>query len=178
MCLFRKLGTEASRQNTHIFCAREGPKQTPQIFNIPSSFLSLLGKVILFVALFSGFPNLNQGLCGENSGTGIDEIKKDNSANRTESDINIGAWFASFFAEHISAVDGDRCPSDPTCSSYSAQAFKKHGFFVGWAMTVDRLIHEGDEGSVSPVVRRNGQFKVLDPVENNDFWWYSKDGQD
>jgi putative component of membrane protein insertase Oxa1/YidC/SpoIIIJ protein YidD len=181
MCLFRKLGTGVSHQNIHIFCAQEGPKQIPQIFNIQSAmlnFLSLLGKVVLFVALFSSFPNLNQGLCGENSRTGINETKTDNSAKRTESDINIGAWLASFFSKHISAVDGDRCPSDPTCSSYSAQAFRKHGFFVGWAMTVDRLIHEGDEGSVSPLVRRNGRLKILDPVENNDFWWYSKDGQD
>ncbi len=181
MCLFRKLGTGVSRQNIHIFCAQEGPKQIPQIFNIQCAmlnFLSLLGKVILFLTLFISFPNLNHGLCGENSGTGIDEIKTDNSVDRAESDINIGAWFASFFSEHISAVDGDRCPSNPTCSSYSAQAFRKHGFFVGWVMTVDRLIHEGDEGSVSPLVRRNGRLKILDPVENNDFWWYSKDGQD
>ena len=184
MCLFRKLGTEVFRQNPRMFYAKEGPKQTPKIFNIqysilnfPSSLLSLLGKVIFFVALFSSFPNVNHGVCGENSGTGIDEIKTDNLANRTAPDINVGAWFASFFSEHISAVDGDRCPSNPTCSSYSARAFKKHGFFVGWAMTVDRLIHEGDEGSVSPLVRRNGRLKILDPVENNDFWWYSKDGQ-
>ncbi len=163
MCLFRKLGTEVFRQNTHIFCAREGPKQTLQLFNFPSTFLSLLGKVILFVALFSSFSNINHGLCGENSQTGIDEIKTDNQANRTESDINIGAWFASFFSEHISAVDGDRCPSNPTCSSYSAQAFKKHCFFVGWAMSVDRLIHEGDEGDASPLVRDNGGLKILDP---------------
>jgi putative component of membrane protein insertase Oxa1/YidC/SpoIIIJ protein YidD len=162
MYLFRKLGTEVSRQNTHF----------------PSTFLSLLGKVILFLVLFSSFPDFNHGLCGENSGPGINEIKTDNSANKTESDVNIGAWLVSSVWKHISAVDGNRCPSDPSCSSYSAQAFKKHGFFVGWAMTVDRLIHEGDERSVSPIVRRNGRFKILDPVENNDFWWYSKDGQD
>ena len=151
---------------------------TRSVFNFPSNFSSLLGKVTLFLALLSICPIHNPGLCDENSGTGIAEIQTDSSANRTETDINIGAWFASFFSEHISAVDGDRCPSDPSCSSYSAQAFKKHGFFVGWAMTVDRLIHEGDEGSVSPVVRRNGRLKILDPVENNDFWWYAKDGQD
>ena len=41
-------------------------------------------------------------------------------------------------------------------------------------MTVDRLIHEGDEGSLSPVVKRNGRLKILDPVENNDFWWFDE----
>ena len=79
MCLFRKLGIEISRQNTRF----------------PSTFLSLLGKVILFLALFSSFPNVNHGLCGENSGTGIDEIKTEHSANKKESDINIGAWLVS-----------------------------------------------------------------------------------
>ncbi len=151
---------------------------TRSVFNFPSSLLSLFGKVIVFVVLLSSIPNLNYGLCGENFGTGMDEIKTDQPADKSDSDFNIGAWFASFFSEHISAVDGDRCPSSPTCSSYSAQAFKKHGFFVGWAMTVDRLIHEGDEGDASPLVRDNGGLKILDPVKNNDFWWYSKDGQD
>ena len=147
------------------------------IFNIPSS-LSLTGKIILFLVLLSICPIHNQGLCGDSPATGTDEIKTDNPANRDESDINIGAWLASFFSKHISAVDGDRCPSNPTCSSYSAQAFRKHGFFVGWVMTVDRLIHEGDEGSFSPLVKCDGRLKILDPVENNDFWWYSESGQD
>jgi len=88
------------------------------------------------------------------------------------SESNIGAWLASFFSKHISAVDGDRCPSEPTCSSYSVQAFKKHGLVIGWLMTVDRLIHEGDEWTVSPVKNRGGKGKIIDPIENNDFWWY------
>ncbi len=88
------------------------------------------------------------------------------------SENNVGVWLASFFSKHVSAVDGDRCPSEPTCSSYSVQAFKKHGLAMGWLMTVDRLIHEGDEWSVSPVKNRNGKGKIIDPVDNNDFWWY------
>ena len=91
-----------------------------------------------------------------------------------EAEFNLGAWFASFFSEHISPVDGSRCPSEPSCSSYSAHAFKKHGFVIGWLMTVDRLIHESDEDKVSPVVVKNGKGKIMDPLENNDFWWYSE----
>jgi len=76
-------------------------------------------------------------------------------------------------------VDGDRCPSIPSCSAYSAQAMKKHGFFVGWMMTVDRLIHEGKEETlVSTVVHSEGKWKIFDPVENNDFWWHSPDRTD
>ena len=91
-----------------------------------------------------------------------------------EAEFSLGAWFASFFSKHISPVDGSRCPSEPTCSSYSAQAFRKHGFVMGWLMTVDRLIHESDEDKVSPVVVRDGKGKIIDPLENNDFWWYSE----
>jgi hypothetical protein len=94
----------------------------------------------------------------------------------SKSGFNLGIWLISFYRDHISPVDGSRCPSTPSCSSYSAMAFKKHGFLMGWIMTVDRLIHEGnEEASVSPLVYSKGEWKILDPVENNDFWWYHKD---
>jgi len=86
---------------------------------------------------------------------------------------NVGAWLASLFRDHISKVDGDRCPSFPTCSSYSVQVFRKHGFIMGWMMTVDRLFHEGsEEKAVSPLIYDRGKLRIYDPVENNDFWWY------
>jgi len=100
-----------------------------------------------------------------------------NTESGSQTEINTGVRLASFFRDHISAVDGDRCPSLPTCSSYIVEAFKKHGFFVGWMMTVDRLIHEADEASISPLVHQNGKIKILDPVENNDFWWFSINGK-
>lgn len=87
--------------------------------------------------------------------------------------FNPGVWFVSLYRDHISAVDGDRCPSTPSCSSFGVQAFRKHGFIMGWFMTVDRLIHEGkEEEKVSPVVYSRGKWMIYDPVENNDFWWY------
>ena len=44
---------------------------------------------------------------------------------------------------------------------------------MGWIMTVDRLIHEGkEETEVSPVVFSEGRWKIFDPLENNDFWWF------
>ena len=82
-------------------------------------------------------------------------------------------WVLRAYQKHLSPLDGDRCPSVPSCSSYSIQAFKKHGFVMGWMMTVDRLIHEGkDEASVSPLLFSGGKWKLYDPVENNDFWWF------
>ena len=95
------------------------------------------------------------------------------------SDFSPGLQLLSLYKNHISPVDGIRCPSYPSCSSYAEQAFKKHGFVMGWVMTVDRLIHEGNEETfVSPFVVVDGEEKIFDPVENNDFWWYSHEKKD
>jgi hypothetical protein len=100
----------------------------------------------------------------------------DESATREKSGFNLGAALISIYRDHISAVDSDRCPSYPSCSHFSVQAIKKHGFFIGWMMTVDRLIHEGkEEQKVSRTIYHEGKWKIYDPVENNDFWWYQPD---
>ena len=94
------------------------------------------------------------------------------AGNSRETTFNPGAGLISIYRNYISPVDGDRCPSYPTCSSYSIMAIKKHGFFMGWIMTVDRLIHEGsEETKVSPMIFSGGRWRIYDPVENNDFWW-------
>lgn len=109
-----------------------------------------------------------------------DEAGRDQGGETRSEDggFNAGAWMVSLFRDHLSAVDSDRCPSYPTCSSYSVEAFRKHGFFMGWLMTVDRLIHEGrEETAVSPLVYTQGQWKIYDPVQNNDFWWHRPEKQ-
>jgi hypothetical protein len=108
---------------------------------------------------------------------GAQESPRGSTAGRSEAHrFNPGGWLVSLFKDHLSAVDGDRCPSYPTCSSYSLDAIRKHGFVKGWMMTVDRLIHEGrEEASISPMVLLDGKYKIYDPVENNDFWWHRKE---
>ena len=92
--------------------------------------------------------------------------------------FNPGSWLISLYKNHISTVDGDRCPSEPSCSTYSQTAIQKHGFFIGWMMTVDRLIHEFSVNEeTSPMVFTEGKWKIYDPVENNDFWWFPRDGK-
>jgi putative component of membrane protein insertase Oxa1/YidC/SpoIIIJ protein YidD len=82
----------------------------------------------------------------------------------------------SFYQDHISAVDGDRCPMYPSCSHYISQAVEKHGILVGWIMGCDRLIRCGrDEKNVSPSVRINNQQYVYDPVSANDSWWFEQE---
>lgn len=72
----------------------------------------------------------------------------------------------------VSSVDGDRCQMAPTCSVYSIQAIEKHGFFIGFMMTADRLIHESDESDLALVIRSENKSRAFDPVSHNDFWWY------
>lgn len=79
-----------------------------------------------------------------------------------------------FFQKYISPVDGDRCPSYPTCSQYGREAVRKHGVLIGLVMTFDRLIHESDEIQRAPLIRVHESYRYYDPVENNDFWWYKK----
>jgi len=78
------------------------------------------------------------------------------------------------FRNFISPVDGDRCPSFPSCSQYGQQAIRRHGIFIGWVMTFDRLLHEADEVTMAPRVQVDGSFRAYDPIENNDFWWAKK----
>jgi hypothetical protein len=98
------------------------------------------------------------------------------SPSQKQPGANPGIWLLDIYRDYISPVGWHDCPSFPTCSTYAVQAFEKHGFFMGWMMMVDRLIHEGqEERSVSPVIYRSGTWKLYDPVENNDFWWVHPD---
>jgi hypothetical protein len=75
-----------------------------------------------------------------------------------------------FFQQVISPVDGDRCPSYPTCSAYSIQAYERHGALLGTLMTVDRLFHEASEAEFAPTVKVHGVVRIYDPVWANEFW--------
>ena len=84
----------------------------------------------------------------------------------------------NFFSEYISRVDGDRCPMYPTCASYSRQVIRKHGVFIGIAMTADRLIHEGNEMDYAPLIKAGESVRYYDPVSWNDYWWYTAESLD
>lgn len=81
-------------------------------------------------------------------------------------------WLLRFYQTAISPLDGNRCPMYPTCSQYSVQAIHRHGPFIGVVMTADRLIHEADEQRFAPLVKVGDRYRFLDPVTDNDFWWY------
>jgi hypothetical protein len=64
-------------------------------------------------------------------------------------------------------VDGDRCPSHPTCSEYALEAVRSHGPLLGAVLTGGRLLSESDEAAFSPRILVGGQWKVYAPVEND-----------
>jgi putative component of membrane protein insertase Oxa1/YidC/SpoIIIJ protein YidD len=75
---------------------------------------------------------------------------------------------------HLSAVRRGSCPMYPSCSEYSRQAIAKHGFAIGWAMSMDRLMRCGrDELKNVPRIRVDGEWRYYDPVDANDYWWNS-----
>ena len=74
--------------------------------------------------------------------------------------------------DHLSAVRRGECPMVPSCSAYSRQAVAQHGFALGWAMTMDRLMRCGRDGlRWAPRMIVDGRVKYLDPLSANDFWW-------
>jgi uncharacterized protein len=82
--------------------------------------------------------------------------------------------FLKIYQKYISPVDGDRCPSYPSCSRYAQEVIQKNGVFIGFVMTFDRLLHEAGEIKQAPLIRVNESYRYYDPVENNDFWWNSQ----
>ena len=84
--------------------------------------------------------------------------------------------FIKFYQDHISAVDGHRCPMYPSCSAYASQAIEKHGPVLGWMMSCDRLVRCGrNEVDLSKAIIINGLKFVADPLDTNDFWWFEKE---
>jgi uncharacterized protein len=80
--------------------------------------------------------------------------------------------YVRFFQQVISPLDGARSTMFPTGSAYARQAIKKHGALLGTVMTVERLMHEGNESQIAPRIRKHDLWRTHDPVEANDWWWY------
>ena len=78
--------------------------------------------------------------------------------------------YLRFFQTVISPVDGARSNMYPTGSAYARQAFARHGAVLGFVLTAERLLHEGNEGLVAPRIRKHGRWRIYDPLEANDWW--------
>jgi hypothetical protein len=78
-----------------------------------------------------------------------------------------------FYQHFLGDQWGRTCAYYPSCSNYALLAIRKHGALVGSMMVFDRLQHEADEARTSPPILTGGQIKLYDPLENNDYWWYT-----
>ncbi len=123
---------------------------------------------ILFLSFTSfAYASPFKGPWGQDRPGEISQKQRDHRFNPMRSLVEV-------YRTYISPIDGSKCPMYPTCSKYSLVAFKKHGLFIGWMMTVDRLFRCGrDELRLSPQIIVNGELACYDPLENNDFWWYN-----
>ena len=50
-------------------------------------------------------------------------------------------WLIRFYQKFLSPLKGaPTCRFTPTCSAYAIEAFRKRGFFVGFGLTVWRIL--------------------------------------
>lgn len=127
----------------------------------------------LYIVLFG----LGLSLFWENPRSAADADRPHDVAHESESQREAAdsplLYPVYFFKRYLSAVDADRCPMVPSCSTYCIEAIHKHGLWIGWVMACDRLMRCGrDELRLSPAVWNDGRRRCYDPVHRNDFWWH------
>lgn len=60
----------------------------------------------------------------------------------------------------------------PSCSHYAQEAFSRHGWFLGWILTSERLMRCGhDEIHLAEPIWTIDGLRYVDPLSSNDFWW-------
>jgi hypothetical protein len=140
--------------------------------------ISLLGSLIICLFILGGWAQGTPVWAGEDPLQGpwdspayrVQLQKETETRRNTSMSSPFFISLLNFFSTVISPVDGDRCPSYPTCAAYSKEAYQKHGALLGTFMTVDRLFHEADESRFSPTVVVYGVGRIYDPVSANEFW--------
>jgi putative membrane protein insertion efficiency factor len=70
----------------------------------------------------------------------------------------------------VSPADGRSCRFFPSCSTYMLQAVHRHGPLIGVVMGLERVQRNHDGWQYTPC-RYQGVSLLLDPVEDND-WWF------
>ena len=77
-----------------------------------------------------------------------------------------------FYRITISPIGASSCRMYPSCSAFAHEAFENHGFFHGMMLTSDRLMRDTFiAGTEYPLIRRDGQWLLYDPVSENTWWW-------
>ena len=65
-------------------------------------------------------------------------------------------WLVKLYRKFISPIKPPCCRFTPTCSAYAIEAFTKRGFFVGFILTVWRILrcNPFSKGGYDPVPER------------------------
>jgi len=80
------------------------------------------------------------------------------------------AMVMHYYRHVMGQLDGRSCPSYPVCSLYASQAIERYGFLLGSWLTIDRVIHEGDDLYQGQWLNIDGETRLYDPLSRNDFW--------
>lgn len=77
-------------------------------------------------------------------------------------------WLIRLYQKFISPLKPPCCRFTPTCSTYAIEAFRKRGFFVGFALTVWRILRCNPfcRGGYDPVPEKG--FRNPRPAENKE----------
>ncbi len=75
-----------------------------------------------------------------------------------------------FYRKFLSPLKPGCCRFTPTCSEYAIQAFEKRGFFVGFGLTVWRILrcNPFSKGGHDPVPERKKRKRDKPTAENTD----------
>ena len=76
---------------------------------------------------------------------------------------HLAVLFIRFYRKIISPVKPSCCRFTPTCSAYALEAFQNRGFFIGFALTLRRILlcNPFARGGYDPVPY-GGKWKRLD----------------
>ena len=80
-------------------------------------------------------------------------------------------WLIRLYQKFISPIKPKCCRFTPTCSQYALEAFTKRGFFIGFGLTVWRILrcNPFSKGGYDPVPERKKRRKdsTDGDIENN-----------
>ncbi len=91
----------------------------------------------------------------------------------------LAQYAISFYRSQIAPAIGARCILLPSCSAYASRAFETYGFFIGLALTADRLVREpGVVVAAEQPVTKKGKTYFKDPLYDHTWWLKSSTKND
>ena len=79
-------------------------------------------------------------------------------------------WLIGLYRKYISPLKPPCCRFTPTCSAYAIEAFQKRGFFVGFILTVWRILrcNPFSKGGYDPVPERGLRNRDKSKIKEED----------